>query len=285
MRQLRAGRLSEAAVVYRKLLAIRPDVAEAHYHLGNILWRQGTPGEAVRHYEQAISLRPGYPEAHNDLGIILAQHGRLDEALARFERAVALNPKYAEAHNNLGNVFSQQGKLDLAGPRYEQAIALSPDYFGAARQPGLHPGSSKGDFERAAKYLERALPLRPGDAGAHCNLGNVLCEQGQPRPGHDALRKGLGPQSRPAGALQQPGQRAVAAGPVRRSGGVTAAGCGPRSQMCRKPMPTWEPSWRNNRNSRKAAAQFQLAIELKPDFTPMPTTDWATSCCSMASSS
>ena len=36
-REHRAGRLAEAAAAYRKILALRPDVAEMYNNLGNVL--------------------------------------------------------------------------------------------------------------------------------------------------------------------------------------------------------------------------------------------------------
>ena len=43
----RAGRLAEAAEAYRKILAIRPDVAEVHNDLGIALAIQGKTDEAA----------------------------------------------------------------------------------------------------------------------------------------------------------------------------------------------------------------------------------------------
>ena len=36
-----AGRLPEAAAAYRQILALRPDMAEAHNNLGNVLSAEG----------------------------------------------------------------------------------------------------------------------------------------------------------------------------------------------------------------------------------------------------
>jgi Ca-activated chloride channel family protein len=40
---------------------------EAHYNLGNVLFKQGKYGEAITHYNRALELRPDWPEARNNL--------------------------------------------------------------------------------------------------------------------------------------------------------------------------------------------------------------------------
>ena len=96
-REHRAGRLAEAAAAYRKILALRPDIAEAHNDLGNVLLSQGKLDEAAAQYERALALKPGLFQAHNNLGCIFQVQGKLDRAVAQFERAIALRPDYAEA--------------------------------------------------------------------------------------------------------------------------------------------------------------------------------------------
>ena len=50
-RDYEAGRLAEAAAAYRKVLAVRPKVAEVHNELGNVLSVQRKFDEARGHYE------------------------------------------------------------------------------------------------------------------------------------------------------------------------------------------------------------------------------------------
>jgi len=46
------GRGSEAADVYRALLAQSPDMADAHYNLALLYEQVGKPKEAIRHMAQ-----------------------------------------------------------------------------------------------------------------------------------------------------------------------------------------------------------------------------------------
>jgi Tfp pilus assembly protein PilF len=177
-REIRAGRLDEAVAACRQILAIRPDVAEAHNALGIILAQQNQLDQATKRFEQAIALRPGYTEAHNNLGNVLLGQGKLDEAATRYQQALALRPDYAQAHNNLGNVLLRQGKLDEAAARYQQALALRPDLADALYNLGNILGS-QGKLDEAAARFRQALALRPDYSAAHNNLGNVLLGQGK----------------------------------------------------------------------------------------------------------
>ncbi len=211
-REHSAGRLSEAAAAYRKILALRPDIAEAYYDLGNVLVNQGDLEEAAAQHRRAVALKPDFAEAHNSLGFVLQCQGKFDEAAAQYERALALRPGLFEAHNNLGNVHREQGKIDLAIARFEQAIALRPDlaepYYnlGNVLRDQGRLGEAATQYQRAvtlrpdlaeaynslgcifelqrklgeaAAQYERAVALKPGLVQAQINLGNILREQGK----------------------------------------------------------------------------------------------------------
>jgi tetratricopeptide (TPR) repeat protein len=175
-REHRAGRLAEAAAAYRQILALRPDIAEAHNNLGIVLSQQGNYGEAQARFEQALALRPDNAEMYNNLGSVLLNQGKIDEAVARYERALALRPNYAQAHYNLGNIHQARGEFDQAAARYQQALAFRPDYAQAHYDLG-NVLRNQGKLDEAAAHFEQTLALWPDNADAHNNLGDVLLSQ------------------------------------------------------------------------------------------------------------
>jgi len=69
---------------------------EAVGHLfGQAVWHQhhGKPNEAVRLYKQVLALKPDHAEACNNLGCVLLAQGKRDAAGACFERALVLVPQ------------------------------------------------------------------------------------------------------------------------------------------------------------------------------------------------
>src|SRR5262249_45584014 len=55
-------------------------------------------------WRNVVAERPDNPRARNNLGAALEKQGRLDEAIPQYLEALRINPHYAEAHRNLGFV-------------------------------------------------------------------------------------------------------------------------------------------------------------------------------------
>ncbi len=178
IREQKAGRPTEAAAAYQKILAIRPDITEVHNNLANVLASQGKFDEAAAHFQQALALKPDYANAHNNLGNVLRSQHKLDEAAAHYAQALTLKPDYADAQYNLGNTLKQQGKLDEAVACFQQLLALRPGFAQAHNSLG-DAFKQLGKIDQARLHLERALALRPDYAEAQCNLGDVLRSQGK----------------------------------------------------------------------------------------------------------
>ncbi|MEE8540446.1 MAG: tetratricopeptide repeat protein, partial [Desulfobacterales bacterium] len=52
-------------------LRIKPDFEEAHYNLGNALFRKGNIEGAIAHFRKALRINPDYIDAKNNLKKIL----------------------------------------------------------------------------------------------------------------------------------------------------------------------------------------------------------------------
>jgi tetratricopeptide (TPR) repeat protein len=173
-----AGRLAEAESIYRQILSVRPDHAEAVYFLGVLASQTGRLDQAIACYQHAIAIKPQYPQAHSDLGIALHKRGQLDQAIASFRQAVAIAPDYAQGHCNLGNTLMDKGQVDQAIECYERALALKPDLAEAHSNLGV-AWNLKDRPDKAIACYHKAIALRPDDADAHYNLGNVLLDMDQ----------------------------------------------------------------------------------------------------------
>ena len=130
-RHHRAGRLDEAAALYRKVIEAEPGNYKAHGNLGIALQGQGRLDQAVGHFQTAVALKPDHAGAYNNLGNALDNQGRLDDAVAAYRKAIALEPGYAEAHNNLGSALRHRGSYEEACACFRKAIEIRPDYIGA----------------------------------------------------------------------------------------------------------------------------------------------------------
>ena len=92
-RYLDAGRVEEALEEYAVALELDPDDAEAHAHIGLILYASHRPEEALESVDRALERAPGYPEAQFIRGVILLQGlDRPEEAIEAFEAYLAAAP-------------------------------------------------------------------------------------------------------------------------------------------------------------------------------------------------
>ncbi len=98
---LALGQTEQAAMSYRRVLALAPDVPEAHFNLGSVLSDLGQAAAAADSYRKAIALKPDYMEAHYRLGIALMNQGLHADAAASARRALALKPDAVQIHNFL----------------------------------------------------------------------------------------------------------------------------------------------------------------------------------------
>ncbi len=208
----RLGRGDEAADCFRRAVALRPTLAEAHNNLGVLAFGRGDIEAAIVSYRRAVELAPGgadgwynlaiasrasgeidraidscraaiarsprWPEAHNNLGIWLTETGRAQEAIAAFDAALEMRADYAEALCNRADALRQAGRVNEGIDCLNRAIALRPDFAEALNNLG---GILKqaGRMDEATAALNRALSVQPTLAEAHNNLGNVLKDTGQ----------------------------------------------------------------------------------------------------------
>ena len=121
------GRLDEAVVHQRRAVALLPDWACAHNHLGVALHELGCFDEAMACYQRALTLDPEDASGHNNLGVAYQDQGELDQALACYRRALNLDPGYADAGNNLGNALKEQGRAAEAVVCYEALLETRPE--------------------------------------------------------------------------------------------------------------------------------------------------------------
>ena len=103
----------------RKALALDPDLPEAHFAQGIMLWSKtnGFPSrEALAEFRQAIAGRPNLGEAWHQHGVVLFHVGHLAAGLRDIDRAVAINPTSTVARFRYGPIYVYQ-------LRFEDAIA------------------------------------------------------------------------------------------------------------------------------------------------------------------
>jgi len=174
----RAGHLDEAETIYRRILEIEPDHADALHFLGVLFHQRGRGDAAIELIEKSIALQPGQSDRHNNLGNVLVELGRLPEATRAYEKVIALQPGHADAYNNLGAVLRARGQFQEAAAAYQKAIDLDPNHVNAYNNFG-NLLSSRGRVKEALDYYCKAVTVKPGDAPSRKLLGIAYYRIGQ----------------------------------------------------------------------------------------------------------
>ena len=126
-------RYAEAMENFSRALQLRPDDAEAHCHLAEILSRQNKAVEAARHYREALRIRPDFPEALNNLAWMLAtskEPGVRDgaQAVQLAERACALTQyQKTVCIDTLVAAYAEAGRFDDAIATAQKARTLAAE--------------------------------------------------------------------------------------------------------------------------------------------------------------
>jgi len=190
-----ASRQTEAAVkmAMAGAAAAPPDSAlrrAAYVTLGQALRAAGRNEEAEQAYGEALRLDGMHPLARVGLGEMKIAAGHPQDAAREFELALERQPALTPAHMGLGNALALIGRDEEALDRYEQALVLRP------RLPEAHYAAGfalarLGRTKEAELRYRRALTLRPDFAAAWISLGSLLREQGNEMWAGAALQRAV----------------------------------------------------------------------------------------------
>jgi protein O-GlcNAc transferase len=172
-----AGRLGDAATLYRAILEREPNHADSLHLLGLITAETDDPQTGIILIRRAMAVEPGCAPHHNSLGHAYRRLGRLQDAVASYRDAVALRPGSAEIHNNLATALCDLGRWHEAIEHYRQAAAAAPDvadiWYNLANVLA-ETGSPEADT-----CYRVAAELQPASAPIHGNYGRWLMTQGR----------------------------------------------------------------------------------------------------------
>ena len=167
------GLLDAAEELYRRILSVAPDQADALHCLGLLRHNRGDRAEALALVERAIALVPEYVDAINNLGNMLVDRDRLEEAEGAYRRVLALRPEHAGALTNVGMLLFRREDNAGAEATFRQAIVLDPEHAPAYHNLGILLDES-GRLDEALALYQKALMLRPYDAVSHRRVGAML---------------------------------------------------------------------------------------------------------------
>jgi tetratricopeptide (TPR) repeat protein len=170
------GRRDEARGLYRRVIALAPQMSQPYAHLGLLDEDEARWASALAWFDEAARRQPADPGHGCHAATALHEMGRTDEALARIREVIRLYPDHAPAYNTFGYLVQDRGDMPAARAAYQQATRLKPDYADAFRSLGLLLLET-GETEQALAALREALRHDPDHPEALGDLGVALRER------------------------------------------------------------------------------------------------------------
>ncbi len=170
--QASQGQRAAAESSLRQALAMRPDLSEAWYDLGEIHVLEGKPELALEDYGEALALQPTDARCQAHRALALSRLNRQVEAILAYREAVRLDPGFWEAHFELGLLLGLQNDLLGAAKEFGQVVRLKPDYAAAHANLGVALFKLGRLGEARAQFAE-TLRLEPGNKSAMAYLAQL----------------------------------------------------------------------------------------------------------------
>jgi tetratricopeptide (TPR) repeat protein len=170
----RQGRLAEAAELYRRALATRPDDAQLLGQFGELMTDMGDGESAVDLLRRACALAPADTNAWMRLGLLLDRRALHEEALVSARRIVELAPGHLEGRLLAARNLQALGRIDEAAVEYRRLIALG------------------GERAYQAWFSLVDMKTVPLDAGETTALERLHADAALPDPARAALGFALG---------------------------------------------------------------------------------------------
>lgn len=164
--------------VYKEILTLDPDSAEADMLAGEALDEtKDTPG-AIEMFRKAVKAKPDEPNAHFGLGYLLWTQKQYAEAISEFKAELALDPNHAQSLLYIADSQVQMNQYDDAKSLLEKAIKLDPSLGLAHLDLGI-VAANDGRNDDALREFLVAEKLNPDDVNVHWRLGRLYRAMGK----------------------------------------------------------------------------------------------------------
>jgi tetratricopeptide (TPR) repeat protein len=169
------GNYGKALEVIDRAIAAGPGKAEYFAQRGRCLIALQRPREAFEAAKSALSLEPRDALTLDTIGVVMVRAGAHAEAIEPFRRAAARDNATAQFHYNLGAALQFVGEFKAAEAEYRHALRLEPLHYRAWSSLAQVARAPLTKAETAA--LEQMLDDPALDDDAQLHLCHALAKQ------------------------------------------------------------------------------------------------------------
>jgi len=164
--------------VYREILTLNAESAEADMLAGEAQDEMRDHGEAIRQFRAAVKADPKAPNAHFGLGYLLWTQMQYEEAAENFRAELNIDPNHAQSMAYLADCNIRLNHPEAAQPLLERTIRIEPGNELAHLDLGIL-NSEAGRQSGALIELQEAVKLAPNDVNAHFRLARLYKAMGK----------------------------------------------------------------------------------------------------------
>lgn len=150
--------------------------------LGDLDARAELYAEARSHFTRLLALEPEHADAHHHLGFMELEEQRWRSAEASFRSCLEIDPDNPYCSYNLGYVYLETGRCDDAIRAFIAALgseSATEVAIGARQNLGVAYELCAREDRAIASMLD-TMKRNPGDARAHFELGVLYAQKQQP---------------------------------------------------------------------------------------------------------
>lgn len=115
----RNNQYAEAVEMYKKVVALKPELGYAYFKMGTAYDRLNKPDEGIREFKMAAKHMPKNPLVYNNMGVAYGRLGKFSDEAAALKKALKLRPTYSSAGYNLGVTYLKMKNKKAAMGEYE----------------------------------------------------------------------------------------------------------------------------------------------------------------------
>jgi choline-sulfatase len=162
----------KAIELYKRVLAVDPNVIDAWFNLGNLHSRLRRFPEAIGYFKRALELKPDYDLPVINMANAYRQMGNDAAALAGYEHYLTIDPTNAHVHYQIGEVYLDRGDETRAMQSFQEALRIDPREATALNALGVI-AFQHGDAATAERYARQAIDIKKDVRLAHYNLALI----------------------------------------------------------------------------------------------------------------
>ncbi|MHA7840270.1 MAG: tetratricopeptide repeat protein [Gammaproteobacteria bacterium] len=169
------GKHQEAIILFKNIIATKPEFAEAYINLAACYFEQQQFNEGTHYLKAASNIKPSDINIRQQYANALMKINKIEDAIAQYQKIIALIPDFATVFVSLGAALQSKKAYKEAEKYYRQALTLNPQHTDALCNLGVL-AKIRGEFTEAITLYQQALTINPQLYTVYANLGNALQE-------------------------------------------------------------------------------------------------------------